>query len=421
MTTATTSPTLDGESIICFAPDPWEGLWRNRHQIMTRLAQHNTVIYVEPRLYLGETMRQFRAGRLRPADLRKPLLAPAPLGALHESDSTGHLWLYHDPSYAPFAGRRSGGQATAALRQRSFRRALRRLGVRQPILWLLRPFQVDQIGLYDEKLVVYHVTDEYSGFPLISDKAAFLREEEALLRRADMVIVTSPGLLASKGPFNQRTFLVPNAVDYAGFQAVLADPARRFAAADAIPRPRIGYAGALNEKIDFDLLAHIAHARPEWQLVLVGAPDLTAHPHKADVLHRLANVHWLGRRPASQVPGAIASMDVCLLPYERNRWTANIDSLKLYEYLACGKPVVSTDVPAARAFAYLVHIADGPEAFVAAIEAALTDNAPEAVEARRAAAANNTWDMRVVQIETLLRDALASRQTYASLAPDSGR
>ncbi len=142
-------------------------------------------------------------------------------------------------------------------------------------------------------------------------------------------------------------------------------------------RPRIGYAGALNEKIDFDLLAHVAQARPEWQLVLVGAPDLTAHPHKADALQRLPNVHWLGRQPASQVPGAIASMDVCLLPYARNAWTANIDSLKLYEYLACGKPVVSSDVPAARAFAHLVRIADGPETFVAAIEAALPDNAPE--------------------------------------------
>ena len=409
MTAATTGPTLGGESIICFAPDPWEGLWRNRHQIMTRLAQSNTVIYVEPRLYLGETLRQFRAGRLRLADLRKPLLTPALLGASQQADSPVSLWLYHDPYYAPFAGRRSGGPATAALRRRAFRSALRRLGVRQPILWLLRPSHADQIGLYDEKLVVYHVTDAYSDFPLIADKTAFLKAETALLRRADLVIVTSPGLLASKGQFNASTALVPNAVDYAGFQAALADPARRFAPADAIPRPRIGYSGALNEKIDFELLAHVAQARPDWQLVLVGAPDLTAHPHKADALRRLPNVHWLGRLPAPQVPGALASMDVCLLPYERSAWTANIDSLKLYEYLACGKPVVSTDVPAARPFPRLVRIADGPAAFVAAIAAALTDNAPEIVAARQAAAAANTWDMRVAQISTLLSNALAER------------
>jgi glycosyltransferase involved in cell wall biosynthesis len=401
--------TLEGASIICFAPDPWDGLWRNRHQIMTRLARDNTVIYVEPRLYLGETLRRVRAGRLRLADLRKPLLTPAPLAAAHQAGQHGGLWLYHDPYYAPFAGRRSGGPVTSALRRRALRSALRRLGVRRPILWLLRPFHADQIGLYDERLVVYHVTDEYSDFPLIADKTAFLRDEEALLRRADLVIVTSPGLLASKGQFNARTYLVPNAVDYAGFQAALADPARRFAAADAIPHPRIGYVGALNEKIAFDLLAHIAQARPEWQLVLVGAPDLTAHPHKADVLRQQPNVHWLGRVPVSQVPGAIASMDACLLPYERNAWTANIDSLKLYEYLACGKPVISTDVPAARSFAHLVRIADGPEAFVTGIETALTNNVPEVIAARRAAAAANTWDMRVAQISTLLAEALPER------------
>ncbi len=417
MTSVAAGPPLTGEAIICFAPDPWEGLWRNRHQIMTRLARYNTVIYVEPRRYLGETYRQLRARRLRLADLRKPLLEPVNIGSPVQTAGACGLWRYHDPYYAPFAGRRSGGRLTAALRRRAFRAALHRLGVRQPILWLLRPFHADQIGLYEEKLVVYHITDAYSEFPLVTDKTAFCRDEEALLHRADVVIVTSPGLLASKLPHNPHTYLVPNAVDYSGFQAALADPNRRLVAADAIARPHIGYVGALNEKIAFDLLEHVARARPGWQLLLVGALDLTAHPDKADALRRLSNVHWLGRLPASQVPDAIASMDVCLLPYERNAWTANIDSLKLYEYLACGKPVVSTDVPAARAFESVVRIAAERTTFITAIETALTDNAPNVIAARQAVAAGNTWDMRVAQIEGLLRDALARKLTQRSLIP----
>ena len=79
-------------------------------------------------------------------------------------------------------------------------------------------------GCIGEKLVVYHVTDEYSGFPTVTDKAGFRAAEEALLRRADVVLVTSPALLPSKGRFNDCTHLVPNAVDYAGFQAALAQP-----------------------------------------------------------------------------------------------------------------------------------------------------------------------------------------------------
>ena len=390
---------ITNETIICFAPDPWSGLWRNRHQLMTRLARRNTVLYVEPRRYLWETLRQFRDGRLRLADLRKPLL---------ERHASG-LWIYHDPYYAPFAGRLSGGALTAKVRREAMRRALHKLNAGRPILWLLRPFQVDQIGLFAEKLVVYHITDEYSAFPVITDRAAFRREEEALLRRADLVIVTSPGLLTSRGRLNPHTYLVPNAVDYEGFQQALATGPQLpqlSNAPDAIQHPRIGYAGALNEKIDFDLLAYIAQARPQWQLVLVGEVDLVRHPAKADVLRGLPNVHWLGRLGITQLPTAIAAMDVCLLPYERNEWTANIDSLKLYEYLACGRPVVSTDIPAARAFAELVHIADTPEAFVKSIAAALSEDTPSLAFRRQAAAAANTWDMRVEQISALLGAAL---------------
>ncbi len=393
---------LSGETILCFAPDPWTGLWRNRHQIMTRLAGRNTVIYVEPRVYLGEALRRWRTGQIGMADLRRPTLTQERAG----------LWLYRDPVYAPYAGRLSGGAVTAWLRQRAFRAALARLGVSAPILWLLRPFHADQLGRYGEKLVVYHVTDEYSDFPSVTDKAAFVRSEEAFLRRADLVIVTSPGLLASKGQFNPHTYLVPNAVDYAGFQAALAAPIDQHAPGlsarlAAIPRPRLGYVGALNKKLDFALLAAMAQARPAWQLVLIGALDLMGDPHKADALKQLPNVHWLGRVPVEQVPAAIAALDVCVLPYERNAWTANIDSLKLYEYLACGRPIVATDVPAARAFAALVRIANEPDAFVAAAEAALTTDHPADAAARRAAAAANTWDMRVAQIEGLLVEALA--------------
>jgi glycosyltransferase involved in cell wall biosynthesis len=394
---------LEGETILCFAPDPWAGLWRNRHQLMTRLARRNMVVYVEPRVYLREALRRVRRGQTHLSELAASNLQ-------HYCDG---LWIYRDPVYAPYAGRLSGGPVTKQVRCAALRRALKQIGACSPILWLLRPFHADQIGVYGEKLVVYHVTDEYSGHPTVTDKEAFRVEEEALLRRADLVIVTSPALLASKGQHNANTHLVRNAVDFDGFRAALTGSSGRSLTEPrlaSIPRPRIGYVGALNEKIDFALLAEIARARPGWQLVLVGGLDLVTGTGAADSLHWLPNVHWLGRLPVEQVPAAIAAMDACLLPYMRNPWTANIDSLKLYEYLACGRPVVATDVPAARSFEGLVRIADGAAGFVAEIEAALAESAPELVEARVAAAAENTWDARVVQIEGLLYDALERRR-----------
>ncbi len=396
---------LTDETIICLAPDPWAGLWRNRHQIMTRLARRNTVLYVEPRLYLWETLRRFRKGQLRLSDLRRPL-------AQHYVDG---LWIYHDPYYAPVSGRRTGGPQTAALRRRAMLRTLDRLGAKQlPILWVVRPYFADVIGQYGEKLVVYHVTDEYSAFASVTDRAAAQQAEQAVLRRADLVIVTSPTLLTNKRPFNPHTFLVPNAVDYASFQERMATqpplPALREPdAGGAIPRPRIGYSGALNEKLDFALLAHVARTHPEWQLVLIGGLDLYSQPDKAAPLEELPNVHWLGRLPITELPPAIASFDVCLLPYELNEWTANIDSLKLYEYLACGRPVVSTDIPAARRFADLVRIAQGRDRFIAEIEGALAEHDPAARGRRKAVAAENSWDHRVTRIESLLQEALARK------------
>lgn len=149
--------------------------------------------------------------------------------------------------------------------------------------------------------------------------------------------------------------------------------------------------------------------------MLIGQRDLASQPDKDAALRGLPNVHWLGRLPVAQLPAAISQMDVCLLPYERNAWTANIDSLKLYEYLACGRPVVSADVPAAHLFGdppvtpdeQLVRIGRTPEEFIAQIAAALTEHDPAAVAHRKAVAAANTWEHRVAKIEGLLADALA--------------
>ena len=414
---------LAGETVICMAPDPWEGLWRNRHQIMTRLARHNTVLYVEPRLYYPETLRRLRTGRLKPADFRKPL-------ARHYVDG---LWIYHDPYYAPMSGRRTGGPLTAALRRRAMLRTLQQLGAsRPPILWLVRPYFADVIGQYGDQLVVYHITDEYSAYASVTDRAAVRQAEEAMLRRADLVIVSAPALLESKRPFNPHTYLVPNAVDFEGFQRAMAECRTQIAdravddgnpkskiqnptplrSGDYSPKSvRVGYSGALNEKINFNLLAHVARARPDWELVLIGQLDLYSQPDKANVLRDLPNAQWAGRLPVTALPSAIASLDVCLLPYERNEWTANIDSLKLYEYLACGRPVVSTDVPTARGYGDLVRLADTPDDFVAQIAAAIAETDPSLSERRKAIAAANTWEHRVARIEELLTAALKRKAT----------
>jgi glycosyltransferase involved in cell wall biosynthesis len=147
-------------------------------------------------------------------------------------------------------------------------------------------------------------------------------------------------------------------------------------------------------------------ARPDWQLLFAGSEWDTGCAEALQALKALPNVHFLGLLPVEEVPHFIVSCDVCLIPYRVNDETRAISSLKLYEYLAAGRPVVSARVPAAEEHAAVVRIADATvESWMDHIEAALAErDDPVQVAARKAVAAENTWEERVVKIEALLVD-----------------
>jgi len=373
---------------------------------MTRLARRGyRILYVDPRPDLRRVVREVRAGHLGWRDFLANRLSARGEG----------LFVYRTPLYAPLSGRAPLCQLFAWLRRRDLRRAMAQVGIQRPILWLYRPFMDDTIGQCDERLVVYHVVDEYAAYEddfRGSDPAsqrhrqALVAREERLLRRADLVIVTSPTLQATKATHNPNLHLVPNGVDFAAFTAAL-DPAVSVPAPlRALPRPVIGYVGAVNEKLDFALLRRVAEARPDWSLALVGPVDVRIDFAGLALVQGVPNIHCFGRQPVADVPAWMKGCDVNLLPYRRNLWTENISPLKLYEYLAVGHPIVATNIPAVRDFASVVRIAEGPEAFIAAIAAALAENDPAQVAERRRLAAANTWEERVTRIEQLLQISL---------------
>jgi glycosyltransferase involved in cell wall biosynthesis len=124
----------------------------------------------------------------------------------------------------------------------------------------------------------------------------------------------------------------------------------------------------------------------------------------------MPHVYFLGRKHVAEVPRYIAACDVCLLPYRMNEWTRNIDSLKLYEYLACGKPVVATDVPAAQRFSGVVGIALGEAEFVAEMNAAMREDDAAKRGQRRSIAAQNTWEQRIASISNAIEERLKDSQ-----------
>ncbi len=395
---------LTGESILCFAPDPWNDIWRNRHQIMSLLAEHNRVLYVEPRPYLREVLRHPLQGWGGPRVRTQRQAGPG-----------AGLYVYRPPRYAPLSGRRPLSTLTARWRVASLRRAMRSLDMsatqgRAPILWLYRPDMADVPGQLGEGLLIYHIVDEYGGYAALDAARAedIRRRERALIARADLVLVTSQELLASKGGINPNTHWVPNAVDYDRFASAV-DERRIPDDLAGLPRPWLGYVGAINDKLDLGLLLRVAERYPQATLLLVGPVRVQADEDRAalEALRARPNVRFVGQVSVERVPAYVAALDVGLLPYKRNDWTRNIHPLKLYEYLACGLPVCSTDIPAVHEQADVVRIAVDSEQFLADVAAAQAEDAALVAERQRRAGAN-TWRQRVERISELIAQTRAA-------------
>jgi glycosyltransferase involved in cell wall biosynthesis len=391
---------IEGHDILCFAPGPWTDIWRNRHHIMTRLARANRILYIEPWAYLRPTLRRLRAGQMRLADVT---------GSRLQQINTG-LWLYRPPLWAPRADRFPLNVSTRTIQISLLRRAMQQLGFQSPILWLFQPDMEIYVGQFNEKLVIYHIVDEYAGYTGISAswRPVVKQMEKELARRADLVFVTSPTLYQSKSGLNEHIVLVPNAVDYEAFHAVVTRQTAPPADMAGIASPAAGYVGAVNDKLDLALLARIAQRCEGWSFVLVGPISITDEEGQRalQALRALPNVHLLGRKDVRQVPLYIDACDLCLLPYRVNEWTRNIDSLKLYEYLACGKPIVATDVPAAQRFSHVVRIATSDGELIASMQAAISEDSSALQATRRSIAAQHTWEQRVDSLSAAIERRL---------------
>lgn len=389
---------LKNHDIVCFAPNPWHDIWRNRQYIMSRLARRNRILFVEPGLAM---VGDWRRGRLGWADLRRPPVE-------HVQDG---LYLYRFPAWLPGSRREIIERFTRAARAEHLRRTAARLGLARPILWLYRPQQRAWIGRCNESLVLYHITDEYRAFGYLTEaqRRALADDEERLLAEADLVIVTSPSLVESKKAHTRRIALVRNGVDYAVFAVARDGTAPEPDDLRAIPHPRLAYVGHISLRLDLPLLARIAQARPDWSLVLLGSAwDKGCEAEMAN-LRALPNVHFLAPREGPAVPAYVAACDVGLMPYRLTEEAESISPLKLYEYLAAGLPVVSADIPAAREVASALYIAAGSAEWIEAIASALAERDPALRRARQDLAAANDWDVRVEELSDYIAAALAAQ------------
>ncbi|WP_437300063.1 glycosyltransferase family 1 protein [Sorangium sp. So ce426] len=292
---------------------------------------------------------------------------------------------------------------------------LARFGIDDHVLWYYTPMALLFSRHLAASAVVYDCMDELSAFA--GAPPALKHHEAELLRRADVVFTGGRSLYESKRALHANVHLLPSSVDIAHFAAarrLLAQPADQA----TIPGPRLGYFGVIDERMDLDLIAGVAAARPGWHLVFVG-PVVKIDPAS---LPRAPNIHYLGKKTYEELPAYLAGWDVALLPFARNEATRFISPTKTPEYLAGGKPVVSTsirDVVRPYGELGLARIADTAGDFVAAVEAYLAEDHAARLARADALLAQGSWDATWSKIDKLLDGLLmAARRPAARQGAD---
>ncbi|MDR5857676.1 glycosyltransferase family 1 protein [Caballeronia sp. LZ062] len=257
-------------------------------------------------------------------------------------------------------------------------------------LWYYSPMMLAFTDHLDARLIVYDCMDELSAF---KDAPPQLTQREArLMRKAHVVFTGGQSLYESKRRFHHNVHAFPSSVDVAHFQKAcgrLTEPSDQ----TPIPRPRLGFYGVLDERFDAALIGSLAAARPDWQFVMLG-PVAKIRPED---LPQALNIHYLGQKSYDDLPRYLAGWDVALMPFAINEATRHISPTKTPEYLAAGRPVVSTpitDVVSRYGDSGVVRIAGDVNSFEHAIEASLADAKDRVAFIRRVEAvlAGTSWD-----------------------------
>lgn len=332
----------------------WDGVWQRPHHLLTRLSERVPVLVIE-----------------------EPFPADVDADELHSGGRIGVLRPLRSRGWGePFVDAQMVATARAVM-------AGRRCG-----LWLYTPMMSGLIDEFAAAPIVYDVMDELAAFDFAP--AGMAERERALLERADLVFAGGPTLYEQRRAYGEKVHAFPSGVEFERFSSDVAP----HPVVASLGRPVFAYVGVIDERLDYDIVAALADAFPHGHVVLAG-PVVKVDPVR---LPLRTNVHYTGRLPYASLPSLLAGVDVALMPFARNRATASISPTKTLEYFAARRPVVTTPIAdVVRLYGEIAFVADGPQAFVRAVRAALAAPA-ERIERGVAVAREHAWDAIFAQM-----------------------
>lgn len=400
--------------LIFVSLENWDEIWRRNQFLCSAWARRfpeRRILFVGRQQLLPLHLKRGTLGRL----LRRPAWRVAGLPNIIAT-------YIPKPLPNPIPGGRAVNEAVA---RAHIARVAQRAGLRDPLLWINPNDSGHLIGHLGERGVVYDITDDWElAEPDLARRARVAALDRALCRAADLTVVCSQSLYDSRLEFARRLLLLPNGVDAEHYlqsdlppdlppQTPASPPAEPMAGdAGGWSKPVFGYTGSLHrDRIDFDIVLALARAFPQGTVALVGPAYWTARSDDAvrAALKAQPNVVLAGPVPYQKVPQAMARFDVCIVPHLESAFTQSLNPIKLWEYLACGKPIVSTDVAGFASYPRLCRIASGPEPFIQACREALqvigSPQAQELKRQRREEASHHSWEARLDDLLAAMGEA----------------
>ena len=364
----------------------WDWVWQRPQQFISRLSERHRVLFVEGPAASPDVRRTEESLR-ETTDYPNVIVLQMKVPAARWADGE---WV---------------DQERRRLVQRILAEPLGR-EFEAPVQWFYDPMAVTAFaGHLGERAIVYDCMDELSLFR--DAPRELVHRERELLRLADVVFAGGPKIWEAKRELNSNCHCFGCGVDWEHFSQARKECLTVPVETRDLPRPIFGYIGVVDERVDYDLFGKLADST-NGSVLVVGP---TAKVDPASFPQR-PNLHWLGVRKYAELPGYAKSFDVCVMPFALNDATRFINPTKALEYMATGRPIVSTPITdVVRQFRHVVTIATDHASFIAGCQAAAREPDPAALERGMKLARANSWDSIVRQIEQRIDEVLSAKRT----------
>lgn len=389
---------LENQNIICFSSVDWTSYKTSKIYIMELISKRNRVLYVETigSRTPGLCKSHFYRIIIRISRWLKGLSRPQ--GAAADCNI-----LIYSPIIIPIYNSRFIRKINFYILRWRLRRLIERLNFKEPILWFYLPTAADLMGQLGEKFCLYHCVDNWLTYPGYRN-SNFQDLEKKLFEFSDAVFISNKLLFDSKKELNKNTYYLSHGVEFEHYQRLFSPDDPLPADIRELDRPIIAMVGEVAGWVDYGLLRRIAEAGTKWSIVLIGPIGYDADIGK---IKNIRNVYLLGRKEYRELPNYYRAIDVFIVPFILNEHIKYSTPTRLYEHLASGKPIVTTDFSAAHETGEgLISIAYDCEDFVNKIESALKEDDASLIGRRKALAKANTWESRAEKISEIIEVVL---------------